>query len=969
MPLGEDREAKTHFELHRAIQNVIERIKEFPTIHFAMSEPEYPIPGDGFADLVVFDRDKFPWLTIETKATTRAGDPYNPKVINQALSYASSLGSSYFATCDGQTFVLFDNKERGVPFWERKRLPPYDLAGRGLETFVETLLRDIIRMEAGESKWSGIDQSFVWRLKFLHERFVPYIERALRRHVKADAEFRTRFEKWLEEKGVEPGKEADRKTAVEAAYILINRILFYKVLEAQYGDTLPKLRRFADPSELSEALANIFKRVTDEIDYEAVYEHGLYSEIPLPPELAEIVNEFLEEAASYDLSTIQSDVLGRIYEGLIPPLERKDLGQYYTPPPICDLLVRMCVDKPTATVLDPGCGSGGFLIKAYYRLLQLSGKAGPDAAIHKQILGQLYGVDISQFPAHLSVINLALRDITAHLHASEVINVYPLDFFRVEPRQSRLAPHPTASLGTGLSAGRYIPMVDAVVCNPPYTRQDDIGDETYRDSVRDVALSFNGTKIELSREAGIYAYFFTHATHFLKDSGRMGFIVSNAWMDARYGSSLKTFFLDNFRIHSILEFDRRAFEDAAINTVNIVLEKLPGFGKREERDATSVKFVRVKNALPTEEIVARVNAATRSLDKSDLRVTIVKQARLRDDPSWSKFLRAPPAYFALLQNPKTVPLSELADVNVGLITYANSFFIMPRKEAKGHWGIETRFLRPIITSPRDVRFLDLQSSELTKVLFYDNLPKDEQEGTQALRYIDWGERVKVSITRGGTKGSLVTGYHRIPSLHGRPIWYSVGQREAAPILFPRLMGDRLFAIRNEAGAFSDHQFYELRPKRESWTEAILGCLNSTPGRLCIEAGGRTALGEGVIELMKGEIDRLPLVNLTDASTATVARIGAAYRKLEKALRGKDPANISAARSALDEGVFTALGLSKDEGVGIRENLEDLHSLRTNRARVEVLVDHPERVKATTSRPKRRKLSDFAPKMKTLNEFG
>jgi type I restriction enzyme M protein len=487
MPLGDDREALTHFELHRAIQNVIERTKEFPTIHFAKSEPEYGIRGAGFADLVVFDQDRFPWLTIETKATTKAGDPFNPKVINQALGYASALGSSYFATCDGRTFVLFDNKERGVPFWERKRFPPYDLAGRSLDSFAETLLRDIIRLEDGESKWSTLDEAFVWRLKFLHDRFVPYLSRSLHRHVESDPGFKSRFESWLEEKGAEPGAESDHKTAVEAAYILINRILFYKVLEAQYADVLPKLSRFANPSELSGALEGIFKRVTDEIDYEAVYEHGLYSEIPLPSQLAEIVNEFLDEAASYDLSAIQSDVLGRIYEGLIPPRERKDLGQYYTPPPICDLLVRMCVSGPEQTILDPSCGSGGFLIKGYYQLLRLSGVSTADAETHKRILGQLYGVDISQFPAHLSVINLALRDITAHLRASEVINVYPLDFFKVQPRQSRLTPHPTVSLQRGAAAGRLIPMVDAIVCNPPYTRQDDIGSDEYREAVRGVA--------------------------------------------------------------------------------------------------------------------------------------------------------------------------------------------------------------------------------------------------------------------------------------------------------------------------------------------------------------------------------------------------------------------------------------------------------------------------------------------------
>ena len=967
MPLGDLREARTHFELHRAIQNVIERVKEFPRIHFSRSEPEYGILGNGFADLVVFDRDNFPWITIETKATTKAGDPYRPSVIKQSLDYASALGANYFATCDGKTFVMFDNKERGVPFWQRKRLPPYDLSGRSLESFAETLLRDIIRLEDGEAKWTGIDGAFVFRLKFLHDRFVPYLERAIHRHARGDPSFRGRLEKWLEEQGTEPSDATTHKIAIESAYLLINRILFYKVLEAQYPN-LPRLRKLSNPGDLHASLARIFERVTEDIDYEAVYEPSLYSEVPLPPELAEIVNEFLDEASSYDLSTVQSDVLGRIYEGLIPPRERKDLGQYYTPPPICDLLVRMAIQSTKDTVLDPGCGSGGFLVKAYYRLLQLSGKAEPDAATHKRILSQLFGVDISQFPAHLSVINLALRDIASHLMASEVVNVYPEDFFRVGPRQSRLSDRPVIALDRERRTGRNLPIVDAVVCNPPYTRQDDIGDKKYRDEVREVALTFNGKEVDISREAGIYAYFFTHATHFLREGGRMGFIVSNGWMDANYGRSLRAFFLDRFKVRSILEFDRRAFEDAAINTVDIVLEKMSGEAHREERDSNLVRFVRVKRSVPTERIIERVDTAVRSAENADFKIMLVKQGDLRDEPGWSRFLRAPKAYFDLLGSPHVVPLSELADTNVGVITYANDFFILPRREARGHWGIEARYIRPIITSPREIHGLDLQEREVQRVVLYANKPKDELADTQALRYIEWGEGIKVEITRGGSKGTSVKGYHRTPSLHGRSLWYSIGERTAAPILFPRLHGDRLFVVRNDAEALCDHQFYEIRPHDGGWTDPLLGCLNSTPGRLAIEASGRTSLGEGVMELMKGEINQIPVVNLRQASPETVQKIGACFRDLVSAVRGSDAETVRARQADLDKVVYTSLGVSKGDRPAFADGLQELTSLRTKRTQVEVLVEHPERRTPKPSRPKRRKLTDFTPKERRLEEF-
>jgi type I restriction enzyme M protein len=968
LPTIDAREAKTHFELHRAIQNVIQRGESPPGIGFARSEPEYPIPGDGFADLVVYDRDSFPWLVIETKATTKAGDPYNPKVINQALGYASSLGAHYFATCDGQSFVLFDNKERGVPFWERKRLPPYDIAGKNLEAFVTALFADLNLLEEGARKWSGIDSAFVDRLKFLHQRFVPYLQRSLKQRALDDTQFKVSLEKWLKERGHEYDEVSQRKTAVEAAYLLINRILFYKVLEPQYPEILEKLTRLPDSAQVGRALAKLFARVTDKIDYEAVYEPSIFGEIPIPPALAEIVNDFLEEASDYDLSRVESDVLGRIYEGLIPPAERKDLGQYYTPPPICDLLVRMCVTGPNNLVLDPGCGSGGFLIKAYYQLLRLKGKSAPDPETHRAILSQLYGVDISQFPAHLSVINLALRDITAHLRASDVINVLPTDFFKTEPLQKKLTPTVRARLGKEGTAFGHVPLVDAVVCNPPYTRQDDIGDEGYRKQMRDVALTFSGRTVDISTEAGIYAYFFTHATHFLKEGGRMGFIVSNSWMDVRFGVEIQGFLLDNFRIKSILEFEKRVFEEAAINTVDVVLEKASGLANSRDRDRNVVKFVRVKKPMSVEDIVRTIDQASEPSETEEARITLVPQSVLRKDHKWLKYLRAPRCYFELLQNSRVTRMADMGDINVGIITYANSFFILPKADAKKHWGIENQFLRPITTSPKDLHYLDLRPEDVGDVLFYVNKPKDELGETNARRYIEWGESARVPITRGATKGSSVKGYQRVPSLKNRALWYSVGEREPAPILFPRLMWERLFVARNAAGALANDRFYEVRLESADSVEVLLGYLNSTIGRLCMEVCGRTTLGEGGLEFMKYELDEFPVIRIESLSNKEAESISSAYRELESAQRDAKMPQILQKSLALDAAVTAALKLVPADLAEMERSLGEMHSMRTTRTNVEVMIQHAEG-KSKLSRPARqKKLKSDSSQAKPLEDF-
>jgi len=935
------REAQIHFGLHRALMNVIEKKERIDHIEFNKTEPEYPVRGIGRADLVLFDKDGKPWLVIETKSSLKANDPYDPKVIDQALRYASWLGAYYFATCDGNNFVLFDNKERGVTFWERKRIPPYDLRKeRTLEEFADRLLQDIVHLELGIKKWSPPDEAFISRLKILHERLVPPIFESITSTLKANKKFAGIWEEWLEKQGFRVNKETHHKIAVEAAYILINKILFYKVLETKY-DSLPKLRKVSIlfekdiTNEFRKRLEECFRKAL-KIDYQAVFQHGIYDDIPLSEKLIQRLNEFLDEAAGYDLSKIESDVLGTIYEGLIPKEERRRLGQYYTPPAICDLIVKMCVNRPDALVLDPGCGSGGFLIKAYYRLLELKGRKSPDDRTHQEILKQLWGVDISQFPAHLSVINLALRNIKAK---SDMINVVPSDFFRVFAQQKVLKPLKKITLEDIREVQELPPQFDAVVCNPPYTRQDDIGDEEYRNYIRKVALTFDG-EIDISSEAGIYAYFFTHSTHFLKQKGMLGYIVSNSWLDARFGINIQRFFLDNFKTSLILEFDRRAFAEAAINTIIIMAQKFEGKQYKTERDSNKVKFVRVKASLKTEEIVDLVNSAKETYEDDKIRIVLKTQKELYEDTKWMKFLRAPPIFFKILENPKVCRIEEIAEVNVGIITYANDFFVLP-KELANRLGIEKHYLRPVLSNTKDVTTVDLIESDTKEYLFYVSEPKAKLRGTVALKYIEEGENKSIEITRGAEKGKVVRGYQNIPSFRNKQLWYVIKPRKPAPIIVPDLMWERNFAVWNKMGALTTHAFYEIAPHDKKQIQVLAGILNSSLVALHEEIWGRTALGEGAIRMMAQEWQKLPIPDPSRLKEKYRKQIEKAFNNLCGAIRKSDRGSEESARSELDNAIFDALRLDAKDKEEVFDAFKELREMRKLRVQPEILIEHPE----------------------------
>jgi len=960
------REAQIHFNLHRAFMNTIERKRQFDHIEFIKTEPEYPIKGIGRADLVLIDKSEIKWLVIETKSSLKTNDPYDPKVIDQALRYANWLGAYYFATCDGKTFVLFDNKEKGVEFWERKRIPPYDLTKeKSLEEFAEKLLQDIVNLELGIKKWSALDEAFVQRLKVLHERLVPLIFDSIDQTIKDDEKFRVNYKEWLDKQGLKIDEKINHKTAIEVAYILINKILFYKILETKYKD-LPKLQKIDlliskdSIIRFRKQLEHCFKQAL-KIDYQGIFQPSIYDEMPFPQSVVERLNEFLNEASSYDISKIEADVIGRIYEGLIPKDERRMLGQYYTPPAICDLIVKTCVRDSNDLVLDPGCGSAGFLIKAYYRLLELKGKKIPDEETHQEILKQLWGIDISQFPAHLSVINLAMRNLRAK---SDIINIIPNDFFKVLPQQKTFKSIETETLSETKGIYELLPQFDSIVCNPPYTRQDDIGNEKYREYIRKVALSFDG-ELKISSEAGIYAYFFTHSAHFLKQKGMFGYIVSNSWMDVKFGITIQKFFLDNFKVISIIEFDKRAFAEAAINTVIIIAQKLKGKSYKKERDKNYVKFVRVKSALRSEDIIKRIEEAKESYENEEIRVMIKQQTELYTDTKWLKYLRAPPIYFKILENPKITMLGEIAKINVGIITYANDFFILSDEQLK-KWGIEKEYLRPILTSPRDLQFLDVKEEEAKNYLFYVNKPKNKLKGTQALEYIKWGENTPVEITRGEERGTVVKGFKNIPSLRGRnkEMWYSVGERKFSPILVPRLIWERTFVGWNCAKSYSNDRFYEITPNNKADLIVLLGILNSTLTAMITEVTGRTTLGEGGLELMKYELDNIPVPNLKKLSSSEKKRIEKAFIQLYKSKRNHDNKAELEARTELDEVISEFLGIEKEDREQVSKAFDDLREMRKQRVEAEVLIEHPETKKLV----KKTKITEFMPKDETLTKW-
>lgn len=88
---------------------------------------------------------------------------------------------------------------------------------------------------------------------------------------------------------------------------------------------------------------------------------GAINKISTPAMLSKIINMIDGET----WTALSSDVKGDIYEGLLQKIAedtKSGAGQYFTPRPIIDAMVRCIKPEPNKTIVDPCCGSGGFLL-------------------------------------------------------------------------------------------------------------------------------------------------------------------------------------------------------------------------------------------------------------------------------------------------------------------------------------------------------------------------------------------------------------------------------------------------------------------------------------------------------------------------------------------------------------------------------------------------------------------------------
>ena len=238
----------------------------------------------------------------------------------------------------------------------------------------------------------------------------------------------------------------------------------------------------------------------------------------------------VSELAKYDFGRTDVDAKGAAYQEIVGTNLRGDRGQYFTPRGAIKLMVQMLDPKPNERVLDPACGTGGFLVatldhlnKKFHADAEVAvGEESTDEFLSIQdrlgdfVARNLFGADFDQFLVRAAQMNVVMAsNAEANLFHMNSLEFPAGHLTGVEPAKK------AAEFGT----------MDVVMTNPPFGSDIPITDPNI---LRHFELAHvwerteDGAFRNTGRLQGSVApevLFIERCIDWLRDGGRMGIVL------------------------------------------------------------------------------------------------------------------------------------------------------------------------------------------------------------------------------------------------------------------------------------------------------------------------------------------------------------------------------------------------------------------------------------------------------------
>jgi len=249
------------------------------------------------------------------------------------------------------------------------------------------------------------------------------------------------------------------------------------------------------------------------------------------------------------------DIKGDAYEGLLAKGAediKTGAGQYFTPRALIDAMVEVTQPNPDDTILDPACGTGGFLIAAHAHIARQHQDRMTKAQRGRLSNGAIRGVELVAGTARLAAMNMLLHGVGASDGPS-----------LIEVRDA-LAKQPTGD-----------ERVSLILANPPFGKKSSITVYGTDGRLDKEDISYDRTDFR-STTTNKQLNFVQHIVSALKVDGRAAVVLpDNVLFEGGAGEAIRRRLLKEFDVHTLLRLPTGIFYAGGVKANVLFFDKKP----------------------------------------------------------------------------------------------------------------------------------------------------------------------------------------------------------------------------------------------------------------------------------------------------------------------------------------------------------------------------------------------------------